>query len=90
MLAKELLSKLQLHGRTLFDEDKQALFFNWTCAGFTVCFTGGTLKGRFTAMGDKGPAFPGMPEPKPDYPVRRRTPGTPSVRAKKGSTPSGW
>ena len=68
MLAKELLSKLQLHGRTLFDEDKQALFFNWTCAGFTVCFTGGTLKARFTAMGDKGPAFPGMPEPQPDYP----------------------
>ena len=68
MLAKEILDKLQLHGRTLFDEDKQALFFNWTCAGFTVCFNGGTLKARFTAMGDKGPAFPGMPEPQPDYP----------------------
>ncbi len=68
MLAKEILDKLQLHGRTIFDENKQALFFNWTCAGFTLRFTGSVLKARFTALGDKGPAFPGMPEPAPDYP----------------------
>ena len=68
MLTKEILGKLQLHGRTIFDEDKNALFFNWTCSGFTVVFSGSVLKARFTALGDKGPAFPGFPEPAPDYP----------------------
>ena len=68
MLTKEILGKLQLHGRTIFDEDKNALFFNWTCSGFTVIFSGSVLKARFTALGDKGPAFPGFPEPAPDYP----------------------
>ena len=68
MLAKEILDKLQLHGRTLFDDDRQALFFNWTCAGFTAVFSGSVLKARFVALGDKTGAFPGMPEPKPDYP----------------------
>ena len=68
MQAKEILDKLQLHGRTVFDEEKQALFFNWTCSGFTVVFDGSVLKARFTALGDKGPAFPGFPEPQPDYP----------------------
>ncbi len=68
MLAKEILDKLQLHGRTLFDEERQALFFNWTCAGFTVVFNGSVLKARFVALGDKTPGFPGMPEPQPDYP----------------------
>ena len=29
MKAKELLPLLRLHGRTLFDKDKGALFFNW-------------------------------------------------------------
>ena len=62
MLTKEILDKLQLHGRTLFDEEKQALFCNWTCSGFTAVFDGSVLKARFTALGDKGPAWPGMPE----------------------------
>ena len=68
MLAKEIIPRLRLHGRTIFDEDRQALFFNWTCSGFTVTFTGSVLKARLTALGDKGPAWPGMPEPEPDYP----------------------
>ncbi len=68
MLTKEILGKLQLHGRTIFDEEKSALFFNWTCSGFTVIFSGSVLKARFTALGDKGPAFSGFPEPAPDYP----------------------
>ena len=68
MPTKEILDKLQLHGRTLFDEEKQALFCNWTCSGFTAVFEGSVLKARFTALGDKGPAFPGMPEPQPDFP----------------------
>ena len=68
MKVKELLPKLALHGRTVFDEQKEALFFNWTCAGFTVAFTGKTLKARMTALGDKIPPMPGMPEPPTDYP----------------------
>ena len=68
MLTNEILDKLLLHGRTLYDEERKALFFNWTCAGFTVRFTGSVLKGRLVALGDKMPAFPGMPEPAPDYP----------------------
>ena len=40
MLTNEILDKLLLHGRTLYDEERKALFFNWTCAGFTVRFTG--------------------------------------------------
>ena len=61
MLTKEILDKLQLHGRTVFDGERGVLFFNWTCSGFTVVFAGSTLKARFTALGDKGPAFPGFP-----------------------------
>ena len=68
MRTKDILGKLRLHGRTVFDEERQALFFNWTCSGFTAVFTGSTLKARFVALGDKGPAFPGFPEPQPDYP----------------------
>ena len=68
MRTREILDKLRIHGRTVFDEERQALFFNWTCSGFTVVFSGSELKARFTAMGDKGPAFPGFPEPAPDYP----------------------
>ena len=37
---KEMLKNLCLHGRTVWDEEKQALFCNWTCSGFTVLFTG--------------------------------------------------
>lgn len=68
MLTKDVLAKLRLHGRTLYDGERQALFFNWTCSGFTAVFTGSLLRARFTALGDKGPAFPGLPEPQPDYP----------------------
>ena len=68
MLNKDVLDKLLLHGRTVFDEKRQALFCNWTCSGFTVAFRGSVLKARFTALGDKGPAFPGFPEPEPDFP----------------------
>ena len=68
MRTKEIIGKLRLHGRTIYDEERQALFFNWTCSGFTVVFSGSVLKARFIALGDKGPAFPGFPEPQPDYP----------------------
>ena len=60
MLTKEILGKLRLHGRTVFDEEKNALFFNWTCSGFTVVFTGSVLKARFTAMGMPIPRIIGV------------------------------
>ena len=63
---KELMNKLQLHGRTVWDEEKQALFCNWTCTGFTVRFTGTSLKAKLTVMADQIPAMPGFP-PNPDY-----------------------
>ena len=66
--AKELLPLLALHGRTVFDENRQALFFNWTCSGFTVTFTGTRLTARMTALGDKIPPMPGFPEPPVDWP----------------------
>ena len=70
MKAKELLPLLRLHGRTVFDEEAQALFFNWTCTGFTVRFRGKVLRAHLTALGDLLPPFPGMPQLPPDYPWR--------------------
>lgn len=54
----KILPLVQTHGRTVADEEKQALFFNWTCAGFSVRFTGTTLKATFCAIGEAplGPA----------------------------------
>ena len=68
MNAKELMTHLCLHGRTVYDEEKQALFFNWTCAGFTVRFRGSVLRARLAALGDEAPAFPDMPPLPPVYP----------------------
>ena len=68
MNAREALPLLRLHGRTLWDEERQALFCNWTCAGFTANFRGTTLRARLTALGDKVPNFPGMPPLPPVYP----------------------
>lgn len=63
---KALLNKLRIHGRTVWDEDKQALFCNWTCSGVTVRFQGTYLKARLTVLADQIPAAPGFPE-NPDY-----------------------
>jgi hypothetical protein len=68
MNAKELMPLLCLHGRTVFDEARQALFFNWTCAGFTVCFRGTYLRARLIALADAAPIFPGMPPLPPIWP----------------------
>ena len=68
MKAKDFLPLLRLHGRTVFDVEKDALFFNWTCSGFSVRFRGRSLRARITALGDTFPALPGMPELPPDYP----------------------
>lgn len=68
MKIRELLPKLSLHGRTVYDEKREALFFNWSCSGFTVVFTGKILKAYFTPMGDEIPAPPGMPANPVYYP----------------------
>ena len=38
--ATECATHLRWSGRTLYDERHDALFFNWTCAGFTLRFFG--------------------------------------------------
>ncbi len=63
---KELLSKLTLHGRTVWEEETQALWCNWTCAGITVRFTGSRLKAKLSVLADKMPVLPGSP-PSPDF-----------------------
>ena len=42
------------------------MFCNWTCSGFTVRFTGTSLKAKLTVMADQIPSMPGFP-PNPDY-----------------------
>ena len=44
MKIKELLPSLKLNGRTVYDEEKQALFFNWTCSGFSFGLKGKEIK----------------------------------------------
>lgn len=65
---KELLPLLRKHGRTVYDEERQALFFNWTCSGFTVCFRGRTLRARMTALSDVSDNLPNLPPQPPDFP----------------------
>lgn len=64
----DLMPQLTLHGRTLYDEKSEALYFNWTCSGFTVAFTGKTLRARLTALGDRIPVFQGVPQPPEAFP----------------------
>ena len=40
LTAKDCAQHLRWSGRTLYDESRDALFFNWTCAGFTMRFFG--------------------------------------------------
>ena len=63
--AKAALPLLRQHGRTRFSESRNALFFNWTCAGFTVRFCGSFLRGTFLAMADRLPFPPDAPEDLP-------------------------
>lgn len=63
--AKTALPSLRLHGRTRFPENRNALFFNWTCSGFTVRFRGTVLRGSFLAMPDRLPFPPDSPEDLP-------------------------
>jgi len=66
MKITKLLPLLTLHGRTVTDREKEALFINWSCTGFTVRFTGSHLRAKLTSLGDEIPSPPGFP-PTPTY-----------------------
>ena len=59
---------VQMHGRTIYDEAKEALFCNWSCSGFTVGVDGSYLKVKVAAIYDLMPEMPNFPPPKPDWP----------------------
>ena len=50
--AHQLSPFLHPHGRTWFDPSIGALWFNWTCSGFTITFTGKTLRAKILAIGE--------------------------------------
>ena len=68
MKIKELMPMLKVHGRTVYDEEKEALFCNWTCSGFTIGVEGTYLKVKITALSDQMDGFMGFPAPPPDWP----------------------
>ena len=68
MKIKELLPAVKIHGRTVYDEEREALFCNWTCSGLTLKMTGKVLKVKVLAMSDQIPGMPNMPTPPPDWP----------------------
>ena len=68
MEMKKLLPLVQVHGRTLFDEENGALWCNWTCSGLTLRMRGKTLKVRVLVEPDQIPGMPGMPTPPADWP----------------------
>lgn len=68
MKIRELLPLVKIHGRTIYDEEKEALFINWSLSGFTMKFTGKKLRLKVLAMSDQIPGLPGMPTPPADWP----------------------
>lgn len=68
MKIRELLPNVKVHGRTVYDENREALFCNWSCSGFTVRLTGTYLKVRVMAFSDQLQGMPGMPQPPADWP----------------------
>jgi lysophospholipase L1-like esterase len=65
LIYNELSNYIRFHGRTLADDRKHAVFFNWTCAGFTCTFTGKTLTA--TLVGIPSPNLMGPDQPD-EYP----------------------
>lgn len=55
---REIFGQLEPHGRVFFDEETGAAFFNWTCSGFSLRFTGSALKVKILAIEDRL-TFPG-------------------------------
>ncbi len=63
--AQKLNESVLLHGRTLLADG--ALWFNWSCSGFTLRFRGSSLKAAFRVIPDKAFAVFG-PQESYDYP----------------------
>ncbi|NLL38323.1 MAG: hypothetical protein GX254_01875 [Clostridiales bacterium] len=61
----ELCDYLCFHGRTLTDDRRHAVFFNWTCSGFTCTFTGKTLTATLLGIPSSNIAGPDQPD---EYP----------------------
>jgi len=53
--AEQCRTRLRWTGRTLFDQTHGAVFFNWTCAGFTVRFYGRRLALELVAFAERYP-----------------------------------
>jgi len=53
--AKECNNQLRWSGRTIYDQTHDAVFFNWTCAGFTLRFTGTRLEMNVVAFAETYP-----------------------------------
>jgi hypothetical protein len=52
---QEIRQYARFWGRTFPDEERGAEFFNWTCAGFEVRFTGGVLKAELFSASELAP-----------------------------------
>ena len=65
---RELLPLLDVHGRTIYDSEREALYCNWSCAGFTIGVEGTQLRVKVLAEHDQLPGMGNMPAPPPDYP----------------------
>ncbi|MCR4634430.1 MAG: hypothetical protein K5648_09930 [Erysipelotrichaceae bacterium] len=68
MLVKEVLPLAAVHGRTVYDEEREGLWCNWTYSGLSVGVKGTYLKVLVDADSDQVPGMPGMPTPPPDWP----------------------
>ncbi len=68
MKIKDILPLVRLHGRTIYDEEKEALFCNWSCTGFTVKFRGDRFRVKVLPLHDQLRGMPNQPEPAPDWP----------------------
>lgn len=68
MKIKELLPLVKVHGRTVYDEEKEALFCNWSLSGITVGVKGKSLRIKVIAFSDQIPGMPNMPQPPADWP----------------------
>lgn len=70
----ELFGRINRFGRSFYDAEKEALFFNWTDGGIEFTFTGTLLLGAFSTHPDahtvQVPGPPGMAitDSFPDYP----------------------
>ncbi len=68
MKIKDLMPMLNIHGRTIYDEERNALFCNWTYSGFTIGVDGTFLRLKVTALSDQFEGLFGAPTPPPDWP----------------------